>query len=166
MSEYTFEEKKKLATRIEKLTSKIDLSNIKTIIEKNNTDLQFVKNKNGYFAKFNNLSNETYVLLTKYMDKLERKKLKELESEIMKSEIISEIKELASNSEKKPNKKLRLTNTESHILNRARYEKELKKNEDDYNKKCADDENNKNKGDNPEDIFIKNTNSQNKKNKK
>lgn len=124
---FSFDEKKKLAEKISKLTSKNDLNKVKQIIEDNNPDLVFAKNKSGYLTKFQSLTPETYVKLTKHINSVEKRQMKELESEVLKSEIVSE--ELKIISSEKLNKKLRLTNTESHILNRAKYENELKKNE-------------------------------------
>lgn len=133
MSEsFTFEEKYKLAERIRKLTCKKELQQVKNIIEENNPELSFMKNSNGYFMQFQNLNNSTYVELGKFLDKLEKKKQKEIESEILENSgvLSEEITELTDDvSEKNMSKKLRLTNTESHILNRVKYEKELKKNE-------------------------------------
>ena len=129
---FTFEKKRKLSERIEKLTTKKELQCIKNIIEEKNPDLSLVKNNNGYFMQFQNLSDSTYTELTKFLDKLDKKKQKEIESEILEnSEALSEeINGLTDDaSEKNMSKKLRLTNTESHILNRVKYEKELKKNE-------------------------------------
>ena len=133
MSEsFTFEGKYKLAERIRKLVNKKDLQQIKNIIEGNNPDLSFMKNSNGYFMQFQNLSDDTYAALTKFLDKLDKKKQKEIESEILENSeaLTEEITGLTDDtSEKTVSKKLRLTNTESHILNRVKYEKELKKNE-------------------------------------
>lgn len=131
MSEgFSFEKKKKLATGIQKLSSKADLVQIKKIIVENNPELAFMKNSNGYFMQFQNLSNETYIKLSDFMNEKDmqkkKKMLKEIESEILSDEINT----LTDNvSDKNMLKKLRLTNTENHILNRAKYEKELMKNE-------------------------------------
>jgi len=133
---YTFEKKKRLVDRIKKLTSKTDWMNVKKIITENNPELDCMKNSNGYFMQFKNLSDKTYIELTKYLDKSEKKKLKELESEVMDTSIVTSDEKSNSNSDDKSknkktvSKKLRLTNTESHILNRIKYENELKKNEE------------------------------------
>jgi predicted transcriptional regulator len=129
---FPFEKKKKLADRIQKLSEKSELQQIKSLIAENNPDLPFMKNSNGYFLQFQNLSEPTYSAISKYLDKLDKKKLQDIESEMVdNSEILSdEINALTDEiSERNISKKLRLTNTESHILNRVKYEKELKKNE-------------------------------------
>lgn len=130
--DFSFEKKKKLADRIQKLNSKHELQQIKSIITDNNPDLEFMKNSNGYFMQFQNLSLNTYIAISKFLDKMDRKTIKNIESEVFEnSEILSEgITHLTDEiQEKNISKKLRLTNTESHILNRVKYEKELEKNE-------------------------------------
>jgi hypothetical protein len=133
MSEsFSFDKKRRLADRIQKLTDKKDLMQVKKIIVENNPDLPFMKNSNGYFMQFHDLSTESYIKLGEYMDKKdEKKRIKDIESDLIESsELLSEVNEITNDaSDNNISKKLRLTNTESHILNRVRYEKELKKNE-------------------------------------
>jgi hypothetical protein len=129
---FSFDKKRKLADRIQKVGSKAELQQIKAIIAENNPELSFMKNSNGYFLQFQNLSDATYIAITKYLDKLDKKKLKDIETDMIdNSEVISDENTALTDdaSEKNVSKKLRLTNTESHILNRVKYEKELKKNE-------------------------------------
>ena len=169
---FLFENKRKLADRIQKIVSKKDLIQIKNIIIENNPDLPFMKNGNGYFMQFQNLSHDTYMKLTDFLDSNEKHdeniKIKEMTTEILdSSELISDeltaITDTDETSECIFSKKLRLTNTESHILNRVKYEKELKKNECNSNE---DDtyfsyDNIKTK-----EIFVQNESSKNKKNHK
>jgi len=134
-TQLSFDKKRKLADRIQKINNKTELQHIKAIIAENNPDLAFMKNSNGYFLQFQNLSDATYIAITKYLDKLDNKKLKDIETDIIdNSELLSdENTTLTENaSDKNVSKKLRLTNAESHILNRVKYEKELKKNELNY----------------------------------
>ena len=133
---FTFEQKRKLTERIHNLnvnTNKKELQFIKNYITENNPELFVMKNGNGYFMQFQNLNYKTYEELTKFLDKLDKKKAKEIESEMLEnSELLSEeITALTDNISERQHlsKKLRLTNTESHILNRVKYENELKKNE-------------------------------------
>ena len=146
--EFSFEKKKKLAERISKLSNKSEILKIKSIIEECNPDLIFSKNSSGFLTKFQDLEQSTYEKLTKYVNSIEKKKLKklELESEVLRSEIVSE--DIKNVSNEKINKKLRLTNTESHILNRAKYEKELIKNEKESKGEFT--------GDITDDIFVQN----------
>lgn len=128
---YTFDKKKKLMERINKLSSKAEFEQVKKIILEKNPELDSMKNQNGLFLQFNYLNNETYIGLTSYLDKLEKLKLKKMREELLEtSEALSDDDTFTNNnSDKNMSKKLRLTNTESHIINRVKYEKELKKNE-------------------------------------
>ena len=123
--EFSFDKKKKLVDRIGKLTNKNDLIIIKEIITKNNPTSEFMKNSNGYFTQFNNLITKTYHDITVFLDKIDKKKMKKeiYDTDIFEKTIVLET------SENNLKKKLRLTNTENHVLNRAKYENELKKNE-------------------------------------
>lgn len=126
---YTFEKKKKLLDRINKLSSRTDFEQIKKIILNKNPELDSMKNQNGLFLQFNYLSNDSYVELASYLDKTDKLKLKKLKEEIMNTSEMMSDEDTFVNSDKNISKKLRLTNTESHIINRVKYEKELKKNE-------------------------------------
>jgi hypothetical protein len=76
------------------------------------------------------LNNNTYIELTSYLNKNDKNKLKKLKDEILDtSSIASDECVSNTNSEKNMSKKLRFTNTESHIINRVKYEKQLKENE-------------------------------------
>jgi hypothetical protein len=151
---YTLEKKKKLADRIQKLTEKSDLIRIKNLIAENNPDISFTKNSNGYFLYFHNLSNETYLAINKFLDKVEKRKLMIINSEI-NTELADESETINEDySDRNISKKLRLTNTENHLLNRVKYEKELKKNETNVDEHLE----NYNINGNSNDIFISNTN--------
>lgn len=128
---YTFEKKKKLVDRIHKLSSRSEFEQVKKIILEKNPELDSMKNQNGLFLQFNYLTNDTYVEISSFLDKNDKLKLKRLKEEVMDtSEIVSDEETFTNNnSDKNMSKKLRLTNTESHIINRVKYEKELKKNE-------------------------------------
>jgi hypothetical protein len=126
---YTFEKKKKLLERINKLTSRIDYNNIKKIILDKNKNLDSLENQNYLFLQFNYLTTETFVELTCYLDKLDKFKLKKLKAETIETSESMSNDDTNNNSEKNVSKKLRLTNTESHIINRIKYEQELKNNE-------------------------------------
>jgi hypothetical protein len=126
--EFSFEKKKKLIDRIGKLTNKSDLAIIKELIMKNNPELEFMKNSNGYFTQFDKLSYKTYHDILLFLDKNDKKKMKMIEKEILETSDYDNSM-LVETSEKNVKKKLRLTNTENHVLNRAKYEHELRKNE-------------------------------------
>ena len=134
MSEtYSIEKKRKLADRIHSLSSKEQFKKIRSIIVSKNPEIEFTKNGNGLFAQFQSLNVETYTELEKFLNKADKKKLKDLEHELDDDTdaLTSEIQTLTDESAHRKqdySKKLRLTNTETHLLNRARYENELKKN--------------------------------------
>lgn len=133
MSEiYSNERKKRLVEKINKLRDPNVLKKIKNLIISNNPDLALIKNSNGYFMQFQNLSMKTYFEIDKYLDRIEKQdriNKQELENhENTDSQSTDNMTMSASNEHNKA-KKLRLTNIETHILNRKRYEKQLKINE-------------------------------------
>lgn len=135
---YSIEKKKKIAEKIHSLSSKDQFRKVKDIIITNNPEIEFTKNGNGLFAQFQSLNPETYVELEKFLNKLDKKKLKNAENELDDDTdaLTSELQTLTDESSHKKqdySKKLRLTNTETHLLNRVKYEKELKKNENSDN---------------------------------
>lgn len=129
---FSFDQKKKLSERIEKISSRRDLVAIKKIIVDNNPQISFMKNNNGYFMQFHNLSENTYRDLTTFIEELD---LANTEKEMLSASSISEsvnssgLLNRESSKEKTFSKKLKFTTTENHILNRRQYENELEKNE-------------------------------------
>lgn len=134
-TKYTIEQKKRLVTRINNVKKQNDLKKIRDIILKCEPTLEYTKNNNGiFFTQFHLLSDCTYDEIEKFLNKMDKQKIKEITSELTGSETLDSSDQQQSaedfKSEKKNmTKKLRLTNTENHILNRARYEKEIKRNE-------------------------------------
>ena len=133
---YTFEKQEKLYNQLEKLVKKLELredivqiKKIKSIIEENNPSVSKMKNSNGCWLDIENLTDKTYDELTYFVDKHEKRILKEIESELLETTDLSDT-EIISDESENVSKKLRLTNTENHILNRVKYEEELKKNEE------------------------------------
>jgi hypothetical protein len=129
---YSDDKKKKLADKIHALPAKNkeNLKKIKRIIFDNNPSLEFTKNKNGMFTDFLTLENNTYVELDKFITKLENARLRRLEEEVTNTDdLIATSENIFSDDVPiKNSKKLRMTNTEIQLLNRARYEKALEKN--------------------------------------
>lgn len=138
------EMKKSLANRIQNIKSKNDIKEIKKLILVNNPELDSTTNTNGLFLRFQKLSSETYPKIKKFLDARDKQeKIKELQSEILDSEALSEeIKFLTDTSDVKMSKKYRLTNEETNLLNRMKYEKNIEEN-------AKDEENT--------DIFVHNT---------
>jgi len=144
---YSFEKKKKIANKIHLLDvkkHKSELKKIKSIIVNENVNIEFMKNANGLFAHFNNMTETTYAQLEKLLDSIDRNmnstKYSSIQQNISSNDPEeSTIATTMSNSHtetfpKRQNnlsKKLRLTNAETHILNRVRYEKELQKSDSD-----------------------------------
>ena len=144
---YTVEQKKRLVGRINNIKKHDDLKKIKDIIISSEPSIDYTKNSNGFLFQFSSLRNNTYVNIEKFLNKIENKNIDSdtptnntnntnstnLESsyrtEKTKSSDNSSETEMSKSNNKPISKKLRLTNTENHILNRAKYEKELKKNE-------------------------------------
>ena len=121
---FTFAKKKKILERIHRLTDVAELKTIKSIIEKYNSNV-FTKNNNGYHSKFDSYVNETYIDLLNYLNKLEKKKLKQMKSSEEEYDM-SNITITPINT--KYEKKYKLTNTENLVINRARYDQALRKN--------------------------------------
>jgi hypothetical protein len=75
-SNFTFEAKRKLKERIEKLTNREYIEKIKQIIFKNNPKLSITQNSSGVLLFFHNLTDSTYTKLDNYLKKLELDKIK------------------------------------------------------------------------------------------
>jgi hypothetical protein len=121
---FTFAKKKKMLERIHKLTDITELKTIKSIIEKYNSNI-FTKNNNGYHSKFDSYVNETYIDLLNYLNKLDKKKLKQMKSSEDDYDITN-INITPINI--KYEKKYKLTNTENLVINRAKYDHAIRKN--------------------------------------
>lgn len=124
------EMKKSLANRIQNIKSKNDIKEIKKLILENNPELDTTTNTNGLFLRFQKLSSETYPKIKKFLDTRDKQeKIKELQSEVLDSEALSEeIKFLTETSDAKMSKKYRLTNEETNLINRIKYEKNIEEN--------------------------------------
>lgn len=68
MSEFSFEKKKKLASRIKKVHNITHIKNIRDIIKTCNPDIQVVQNGNGILLLFNSLTDSTYSKLEQYIN--------------------------------------------------------------------------------------------------
>lgn len=124
------EMKKSLANRIQNIKNKSDIKEIKKLILENNPELDSTTNTNGLFLRFQKLTSETYPKIKKFLDiRDKQEKLKEIQSELLDSEALSEeIKFLTETSDTKMSKKYRLTNEETNLLNRMKYEKNIEEN--------------------------------------
>ena len=77
---YTFEFKKKLKDRIEKITDKKTLEKIRDIIFKYNPKVSVSQNSSGMLLFFHNLTDISYNKLELFLNKLDNEKLKDLTS--------------------------------------------------------------------------------------
>ena len=75
---YTFDKKKKLANRIEKLKNKTYLHTIRKMIFDENPTATSRKSKTGYLMYFHNYTNDTYVHIENYLKSLEENKNKSI----------------------------------------------------------------------------------------
>ena len=75
---YTFEFKKKLKDRIEKITDKKTLEKIRDIIFKYNPRISVSQNSSGMLLFFHNLNEFTYNRLDYFLNKLDNDKIKVL----------------------------------------------------------------------------------------
>jgi hypothetical protein len=66
---YTYEQKEKLARRINKIKNKSKLIDVLKIIQKDSSYDGMTENNNGIFMLFHNLSNDTYYKIEKYLKK-------------------------------------------------------------------------------------------------
>ena len=74
----TFEFKKKLKERIEKLSEKEHIEKIKQLILKNNPDLSYTQNSSGVLLFFHNLTENTYQKLDMYLRKIDTEKIRKI----------------------------------------------------------------------------------------
>lgn len=121
--EYSFEQKERLARRIQKIRKQKYLYDIEDIILKHNPDLDVTTNPSGKFMYFQDLSKETYYALDKYIRKLLKlQTLSESENTQYSSEITrySEDEDPFSN-----NLRLRYSNKEKNLIKRKIYDDQI-----------------------------------------
>jgi endo-alpha-1,4-polygalactosaminidase (GH114 family) len=145
MSDFSYEKKVRLRNKIEKHTkSQNDILYVKKILKQHNPSICIVKNNNGSFIDILNLKPSTYTELAKYIENMETQNNENDNNKNIndnnKTEIIQNDTQISSceygdnKSDNVTLKRLKYTNSENHILNRVKYEKSIKKhqnNEDD-----------------------------------
>jgi hypothetical protein len=126
----SIEQKKKLQQRIERMKSQKDRDNLKTlmnIIHENNPELSVTNNKNGIFIKFDNLAEKTYTDIINWLEQIDtNNKITSEHSDDIKLTPENNIK----NKKNTVSKKLKLTNAEMQVINKIKYHKILKENEE------------------------------------
>ena len=123
--EYSFDKKKKMASKISDMRDKNVLRKIRDIIFTENPQLNAKKSSNGYLMYFQNYTNETYNKLEKLLNKIENDNLEKQTRTITES---SEQLKLSSDADDKnidyisTRSRLRYSNRERRLIQRKQYE--------------------------------------------
>ena len=127
---YKYDDMEKLSQKIKKLKKKKYLEEIRDIIITNNPKLNITENSYGIYLCFNELTNDTFIKLEKYV-----KKCLELEEVKKNNSDFNFINSFQSdkNEEKKnhnnffdTNSRLKFSNKEKNLLKKRLYDKALK----------------------------------------
>ena len=114
--QYNYDAIKKLAKKINQITTKKNLIDIIKIIKTLNSDLSITENSNGMFIKFNKLTQQTYIKLDNYIHKNILNKSFD-DSESITSEYIPySVDDTCSISEK-----YKLSNKEKNLIKKQNY---------------------------------------------
>lgn len=130
MDEYSFEQKEKLARKIQKLKKEKHFMDITDIITKYNPDINITTNPSGHFMYFQNLKHETYHAIEKYIKKVSVVKYVSENSENFNTQnshinVISSFNSESNISEDEQytdNPKLRYSNREKNLIKRKNYD--------------------------------------------
>jgi hypothetical protein len=121
IEKYTFEFKKKLKERIEKINSKEHVEKIKQIIFKNNPNISYTQNSSGVLLFFHNLTEITYQKIDGYIKKLEFEKIKQITTTNISDEDF-----IHHNISENFNINNRLSSLEKNIIKKKDYYEKLK----------------------------------------
>lgn len=117
MDEFTFEQKEKLARKIQKLKNGKYYCDVHNIIKNHNPNINITTNSSGHYMYFHNLSAITYNELDKYINNVSKKKEKMLnEATIDSYNIIN-----TENEQFSGNPRLRYSNQEKNLIKRKNY---------------------------------------------
>jgi hypothetical protein len=117
---YSFEFKKKLKERIEKLTSRQDVEKIKQIIFNNNPNKSYTQNSSGLLLFFHNLTDDTYKKLDMYLKKIDNNSVKKITTLTDEEESVhTSIPDSFQNN-------IRLSSLEKNIIKKKDYYEKLK----------------------------------------
>jgi hypothetical protein len=123
--EYSFDKKKKMASKISDMRDKNVLRKIRDIIFTENPHLNAKKSNNGYLMYFQNYTNETYYKIEKLLNKVENDNLEKQTKTITES---TEQLLLSSENDDKnvdyisTRSRLRYSNRERRLIARKQYE--------------------------------------------
>ncbi len=126
---YTYEDMEKLSQKIKKIKKKKYLEEIRDIIIDNNPKLNITENSYGIYLCFNELSNNTFVKLDKFV-----KKCIELEEITKTNSEYNFINSIQSDKEDKEtnsnffdsNSRLKFSNKEKNLIKKRLYDNALK----------------------------------------
>ncbi|AYV76689.1 MAG: hypothetical protein Terrestrivirus11_30 [Terrestrivirus sp.] len=132
---YSFEQKEKLARRIQKLKKEKHFCDIQDIITKHNPEINITTNPSGHFMYFQNLRTETYFAIEKYIKKVTMGQFLSESSDAYstqnthsetKKDTLSESKKYSSEEEHfSSNPKLKYSNREKNLIKRKNYDKQI-----------------------------------------
>jgi len=111
--QYTFEMKKKIKEKIEKIGEKKHLEKIKDIIFKFNPDINVSQNSSGMLLFFHNLTDETYNKIENYIVKLDKDKIKEFTDSYNNDDVKIKISDKNNN--------VRLSSIEKNLIKKKDY---------------------------------------------
>jgi hypothetical protein len=118
---YTFEMKKKIKEKIEKISEKKHLEKIRDIIFKFNPDINVSQNSSGMLLFFHNLTDETYNKIENYIGKMDKDKIKEITDSYNNDDIKIKI------NDKNINNNIRLSSVEKNLIKKKDYYEKLDK---------------------------------------
>lgn len=118
---HSFEFKRKLKERIEKITKRECIEKIKQIIFKNNPNLSYTQNSSGVLLFFHNLSDVTYEKLDSYLKKIDNDSIKYISMTLSEEELLGN-----NVSENIISNNIRLSSLEKNIIKKKDYYEKLK----------------------------------------
>ncbi len=145
---YSYEDIEKLSQKIQKIKRKKNLEDIRDIIINNNAALNITENSNGIYLCFNQLSNDTFIKVDKYVKKyleIENNKKNSTDVAITITSTIEEEKKVTSYIQENylfdDNSRLKYSNKEKNLIKKRLYDKALKINSEvnDYEKNIKSD---------------------------
>lgn len=123
IEKYSFESKKKLKERIEKLTERENIEKIKQLIFKNNPNLSYTQNSSGILLFFHNLTDDTYNKIDLFLRRIDNQKVKQITSTYTEED--DTITATAEFSDSYTNN-IRLSSLEKNIIKKKDYYEKLK----------------------------------------
>ncbi len=147
---YSYEDIEKLSPKIQKIKRKKNLEDIRDIIINNNPELNVTENSNGIYLCFNQLSNDTFLKVDKYVKKYFENEANKKISTDMAITITSTVTEddnnkvtsyIQENYLYDDNSRLKFSNKEKNLIKKRLYDKALKINSEvnDYEKNIKSD---------------------------